>query len=204
MHTKFNAIIFDLGNVIVDINAEHTRQQLHALGIANPQDIFTVQDQNALCDEFECGRLTSQQFLHALRDYSTQENVSLDAIQQAWEAMILDVSLQRLDILRALSKEYRLFLLSNTNQIHYNYLNNKLREQFDIPCIDLFFEKAYFSFKIGLRKPMREIFDHILIDSDLKTDNTLFIDDLGQNITTANQLGITTWHVTNTADLWEK
>lgn len=197
-------IIFDLGNVIVGVDSSRTEHGLSKLGIQRAAEIFTVQQQNELCDRFECGLVTPEEFIQALSEYSEQEVVDPTAIQSAWESMILESDPDRLTLLQALRERYNVYLLSNTNQIHYDHLNTKFRQLYGIACLDELFDKAYYSFRVGLRKPTREIFMHVLTDEQLEPTETLFIDDLAKNIQTADQLHIQTLHATDMDETWEQ
>ncbi len=105
--------------------------------------------------------------------------------------MLLDFPKERIELLQRLNKKYRLFLLSNTNEIHFHQYNNDLINQFGFDLNSLF-EKAYYSFELGMRKPDTEIFEYALNDSILDPFETLFIDDLDKNIETARRLGMNT------------
>jgi putative hydrolase of the HAD superfamily len=61
-----------------------------------------------------------------------------------------------------------------------------------MPSLAVFFDKVYFSHRVGLRKPMPEIFELILNSNGLKPEHTLFIDDSPQHIAAAQKLGIQT------------
>ena len=113
-------------------------------------------------------------------------------ILNAWNAMLLDFPVRRLQILQQLRLYYDLFLLSNTNEIHEESFNNILMRAHGFPNIGVFFDKVYLSHRVGMRKPNAEIFQRILDDNDLKPEQTLFIDDSPQHIVTAKQLGIQT------------
>ena len=105
--------------------------------------------------------------------------------------MILDFPNERINLLKELSKKYRIFLLSNTNEIHYHQYNKDLIDQYGFDLSSLF-EKAYYSHEIGMRKPDPEIFEFVLNDSKLIPAETIFIDDLNKNIDVANRMGINT------------
>jgi FMN phosphatase YigB (HAD superfamily) len=97
-----------------------------------------------------------------------------------------------LQILQQLRLHYDLFLLSNTNEIHEETFNNILMQAHGIPTIGVFFDKVYYSHRVGLRKPMKEIFERVLAENMLKPEHTLFIDDSPQHIAVAKELGIQT------------
>ena len=190
-------IIFDLGNVIINIDGDLTIKAMKELGFNDPassaggfEKSYTLLRQSNLFDLLEKGLITSEQFHTELKTYF-QDSVTADQIDKAWGAMLLDFPKGRIELLQKLSKKYRLFLLSNTNAIHYHQYNNDLIDQFGFDLSSLF-EKAYYSFEIGMRKPDIEIFEHALNDSKLNPAETLFIDDLDKNIETAKKADLQT------------
>ena len=111
-------------------------------------------------------------------------------IDNAWNAMLLDFPKERLILLAELKKDYRLFLLSNTNEIHINTISKILENNYGFKDLSHLFEKIYYSYKIGLRKPDIKIFQHVLNENGLIPEETLFIDDCATHIDGAKSLGI--------------
>ena len=112
-------------------------------------------------------------------------------MELAWNSIILDFPMVRVKILEKLSLNYRIFLLSNTNKIHYDLYSCQFVQKYGLHLSDLF-EKAYYSFELGLRKPDKEIYEYALKDSQLIPEETLFIEDSPQNLIEAEKLGIRT------------
>lgn len=92
-------------------------------------------------------------------------------------------------IIEKASRHYRLFLLSNTNQIHFEKYTRDFKLRYGYDFEDLF-EKAYWSFRIHQSKPNPEIFKYVLEDSCLNAAETLFIDDTLENVLSARNAGI--------------
>ena len=128
-------------------------------------------------------------------------NASDEQFDIAWNAILLDIPKERIELLLNLGKEYRIFMLSNTNSIHMIRMNQYLRNVFGINTYKDIFEKAYYSFEMGMRKPEREIFEFVLKDSGLNPSETLFIEDTQNNIDTARQLGIQTYFINKSQDV---
>lgn len=197
-------IIFDLGNVIIDVDANRTQAALSQLGVERSEDVFTLTQQNALCDRFERGEITRHEFLSGLATFA-QAGVGLNALQSAWEAMILEATPNRLQTIAALRKKYQVFLLSNTNEIHYDTVSQHLREHHAVDQLESLFDRTYLSYQVGHRKPTEAIYQHVLHDANLTPVETLFIDDLPANLSIPQQLGIQTWHAAADLDqTWEK
>ncbi len=104
----------------------------------------------------------------------------------------MDYPPARINLLADLKQKYRTFLLSNTNRIHYEFYNPIINQQFGYDGLESFFEKAYFSHEIGMKKPDSKIYKFVLENSNLIPAETLFIDDNKSNIEAASALGIQT------------
>ena len=118
-----------------------------------------------------------------------------EEIDAAWNAMLLDIPQERIDLLLELGKKYRLFLLSNTNAIHMKRFNEIVAHSFTIPSLDALFEQSYYSHLIGKRKPDAVIFEEIVAMNGLRKEETLFIDDSIQHIESADKVGLKTLHL---------
>ena len=107
---------------------------------------------------------------------------------------------------KEIKSKYRIFLLSNSNKIHFDKYNTDLQQEYKINEFDEIFEKAYFSFNMGMIKPNKDIFQFVLSQNNLKANETLFIDDSIQHINTAKELGLHTFHLENidVVSLFEK
>lgn len=196
-------IIFDLGNVVIDVNAQRTWHSFSALGILNPQHIFEVTGQHQMVDLFECGHIGRDDFFNALRDFANNKHISDDELHNAWCAMLGAVPQYRFDILEKLRPHYRLFVLSNTNSIHYEHFSKIFAKNTSGVVFDKLFEKTYYSFNIGMRKPDEAIFEFVLSDSALNPDETVFIDDLKNNIEAASRVGLLTHHANTPDSAWQ-
>ncbi len=187
-------IIFDLGGVIININYEKSIQELRKYSKTGSDMEFTQKAQSHLFDLYETGQSTSQEFRDSLRQEYNLE-ASDDEIDDAWNAMLLDIPAERIELLQELGKKYRLFLLSNTNAIHLKKFNEMVDHSFTIPNLDSLFEMSYYSHLVGKRKPDAAIFEQILHENNLDRNETLFIDDSVQHIRSAESLGIQTLHL---------
>jgi putative hydrolase of the HAD superfamily len=119
---------------------------------------------------------------------------SIDEISSAWNAILLDFPLYRLEFLQKLSKKYRLFLLSNTDAIHIETFEQETGISFYSDFYQCF-EKVYFSFEMGMRKPDAEIFNYLIQKHDLSVKKTLFVDDKKENTDAALSLGFHIWNL---------
>ncbi|MEI8280590.1 MAG: HAD family phosphatase [Bacteroidota bacterium] len=184
-------IIFDLGGVLLNIDYNKTEQAFVDLGITNFNELYSQLNQNALFDNFEMGKISREEFVSTLQGIAPVP-LTEEQIVGAWNAMLLDFPLRRLQILQQLQLHYNMFLLSNTNEVHEEAFNKILTDTVGMPSLGVFFDRVYFSHKVGMRKPMKEIFEYVLLENGLKAEDTLFIDDSPQHIAAANGVGIRT------------
>jgi glucose-1-phosphatase len=191
---NFEAIIFDLGGVLLNIDYHKTSKAFSELGVADFDTAFSQAKQQRLFDDYETGKISSEEFLEKVLNWCRQ-GTSSELAEAAWNAMLLDFPNERLDVLKRLSSSHRLFLLSNTNEIHIRAYKQYLKKTFGFSCLKDFFEKQYYSYEIGMRKPDEAIFFHVLQENNLKPERTLFIDDSIQHIHGASSTGINAIHL---------
>jgi glucose-1-phosphatase len=192
---NINAIIFDFGGVLINIDYTATVESFRLLGIDDFDELYSQAKQSNLFDDIETGKISPQRFINALLDY-LPAGTSPNAVVHAWNAMILDVPNSTIDLLNRLKREnYRLFLLSNTNEIHIKAALqawDKASEQRP----EMLFNKVYLSHEMHMRKPNKEIFDFVIKEQSLDPNKTVFIDDSIQHIEGAKLSGLTTIHLT--------
>ncbi|PQJ73991.1 HAD-IA family hydrolase [Polaribacter gangjinensis] len=194
-------IIFDFGDIFINLDKEATYRKMTKLGVSKitPQMIQVYQ-------EYEKGLMETADFISY---FSSSFSISKNDLLFAWNAVLLDFPENRLRFLQeiAFSEKYRLFLLSNTNDLHITSVKNSV----GIPFFTDFkncFEQFYLSHEINLRKPDKEIYEFVLDSNQLKPEETLFVDDLKENTDAAKMLGIHVWNLNptteNVTELFEK
>ncbi|MGH2623406.1 MAG: HAD family hydrolase [Sphingobacterium sp.] len=189
---KIKNIILDYGNVIFMIDFKMVREAFINLGIKNVDDFFGHHGQDSLFDSFDKGEITISEFRNGVREKAGKNDLTDEQIDQAWNALLIGVPEGKHEILVELHQQYRTFLLSNNNALHYAYCMNHIEEKYGVSNNEVFFEKTYYSHIEGLRKPDKEIFERVLNDNNLLPEETLFIDDSPQHLKTAEELGINT------------
>lgn len=182
-------IIFDLGGVLLNIDYQRTQKAFYELGLTDFETHYTQMTQTGLFDDFETGRIGADAFVATLRELLPQ-TCTETAIINAWNAMLLDMPLRRLQLLQQLQIHYQTILLSNTNELHEKAFNQILKSQCGFNSFGVFFDKVYFSHRLGLRKPDKAIFELVLQQNQLDPEHTLYLDDSPQHIDSARQLGI--------------
>lgn len=174
-------IVFDLGGVLLNLDFEKSFAAFEALGVSDFQEHFRQTHSNPLFAKLETGYITPPDFYAAFR-HETGIAASDEEIASAWNSMLLDFREESVAYLASLKGSYRLFLLSNTNQIHLEAFRQTYHRQFGVTNFDDHFEKAWYSHEMGLRKPGVEIYHELTRLHSLQPQETLFIDDTLPNI----------------------
>lgn len=192
--SSFDTIIFDLGGVVINLDYHKTTRAFEALGLENFGEMYSQAAQSGLFDDFEKGKCSIPFFINKLLDY-LPTGTSANQVVEAWNAMILDFPIENLQLLERLKSSHRIFLLSNTNEIHIQKVHQHLQLVSPHKTLQPYFEKVYFSSDIGMRKPDAEIFEFVITENNLNPSKTLFIDDTRQHIIGAQKVGVQTYHL---------
>lgn len=189
-------ILFDLGNVIIDIDIPRTSHELFKLFRRPDLKDQILEELKPVLLDYETGELSDELFINSLIRYARPQ-VYAQQIIRAWNAMLIDIPPERLEFLKLLrTQKYKLYLLSNTNGLHLSWINNYMNKNFNNPSLDDWFDRSYYSHVVKLRKPQVSCFEFVLQDAGLLADETLFIDDTLENIDSAKSLGIRTLYLT--------
>ena len=119
---NIKAIIFDLGGVLLNIDYKKVSDAFKALEVAKFDELYSQSTADHLFENLEVGKISEEEFCHYIKKHTNKEITNEDIIQ-AWNSILLDFRKESLDYLLALKKKYKLFLLSNTNIIHFNAFN---------------------------------------------------------------------------------
>jgi len=197
---NYQNIIFDLGGVIVDIDPEASFSAIANLG-RHPLEMneFLSTHEKIFLD-YEKGLIDSRRFRDQIRE-ALQQGISDEEIDAAWNSMLLDVPLARLQLLEKLKKQFRLFVLSNTNEIHVPAFNKIVEKVSGKANIAHFFDNVHYSHLMQMRKPEPEIYEAVVAMNGLEPGDTLFVDDRRDNILAARAVGLQTFHVTQSRDI---
>ncbi len=195
-HFTMKNIIFDLGAVIIDIDYNLTANAFKKLGLQHFDEIYSKKKQDNFFDRFETGELSNDEFRQEVRSHFTSP-ITDEQIDEAWNAMLINIPFERMVWLNEIKNKYRIFLLSNTNRIHVTAFTKILADRFGVGVFEKMFEKIYYSCNIGMRKPNANIFDLVVQENKLNLTETIFIDDSPQHIEGARSYGLTALHLQN-------
>jgi putative hydrolase of the HAD superfamily len=207
-HSRINLegienIIFDLGGVILDLDVAPTNRKFEKIfGKDFKQLVDGRDDILDLFKQFEKGLLSAVDFRNTIRN-ATSVDFTDEVFDDAWNAMLLELNPNRLELLEKWHRQYRMFLLSNTNEIHITYFRGYLLQHFGMNDLDAYFEKLYYSNEIKICKPELSAFRLVIDENRLNPDKTLFIDDTLVNIEAARQVGLMTFYKDRFRELLE-
>ena len=181
-------IIFDFGDIFINLDKKRFTKEIEKLGVSQVDEAV-----KNILDDYEMGLISTEDLLTFFNQNLKKPK---EALVLAWNSILLDFPLKRLEFLKKLaeSKKYRLFLLSNTNDLHISWIQKdwgmELYNDFK-SC----FEKFYLTYEIHLKKPNADIYKFVLNENNLIAEETIFIDDTKENTDAANLLGIHTWNL---------
>lgn len=190
MHKGVRNIIFDLGGVLLELNTAATTDAFKRIGVLEIEDIYSQKKQIDLFNKLDKGEISPDIFRNEIRGI-VGSFLPGTMIEDAWNAMLGPLPQNRVDMLLELKNEFNIFLLSNTNEIHIAALENYLEEAYSRDLFQQLFQKVYYSCRIGMRKPDKEIFEFVLLDNNLSAAETIFIDDSPSHVDGARAAGIT-------------
>ncbi len=187
-------LIFDLGGVIIDLDVEKTQE---AFALISGKSVLEIQElvaSSSVFLQYEKGLVNDREFRDSVRSLLSTKASDLE-IDAAWNAMLGEIPLKRIKLLKRLKRDYQLYLLSNTNNIHLICFNEIVRSTCGSSTLNPYFDKAYYSHLVKMRKPDAEIYTHVLRENNLLAHETLFLDDNASNLEGASRVGIQTFHV---------
>lgn len=184
-------IIFDLGGVLFDIDYKLTFSKLsEVMGIELSVDQLPAHIYKIILG-YEKGEINTETFLWNLQKVSSNLTPQPDKLIKAWNAMLLGWNPERFEFLRTLKKDYTLFLLANTNDLHLEWILKDLKRNHKITDFDTqFFEKSFYSQTMHMRKPELQFYEAVIKGSDVRAEETLYIDDSLENVEKARSLGL--------------
>jgi HAD superfamily hydrolase (TIGR01509 family) len=190
--TNIKNIIFDLGNVLLNLDFDSSIKAFQELGLEKN----VVDRQQAYADpvfyELETGRILPEKFRKGVRKVLKKEDITDKQIDEAWSAMILNIPAKRVKVLQELAKQYKIYLFSNTNKIHIEGLWKSFKAEHNIDFSSLFVSE-YYSHEIHDRKPDVNSYKKVIELSGINPEESVFIDDLEKNTIAAEKVGLKTF-----------
>ncbi len=196
MNKNIKNIIFDFGRVILNLNEEKTITGLENLLKIDFKDFYNLAVGDADLHKYETGQTSSKDFIKALVKIAP-EGTNAEDIIAAWNAMLGDVPFETIELLKELRTKYRIFLLSNTNELHVNAFEANMKKQGIKETLQELFEEVWYSNEIGMRKPHTETYTKLMNSVNIKPEETLFLDDRQENLDGAIKAGLNVQLITD-------
>lgn len=188
---KFKAVIFDFGNVIINIEFQRIYQSFAKFTSKPVAYIEKRITEDQIFRRYESGQFTDEEFREVIRQ-TLGFPLSDHEVDTAWNAVLLDIPTDRIDLIHNIRQKYPVYLLSNTNNIHITASNNYLKKTHGIRGLENLFDKLYLSYEMGMWKPDAEIYHEVLRSSKLQPNEVIFFDDNLHNIESAKAIGMQT------------
>lgn len=184
-------LIIDFGGVLIDLDRQRCIENFKKLGLPDVEVVLDIYHQQDFFQKYEKGLITSAEFRDVIRE-KIGKPVTDVQIDDAWNSFLVSIPAAKLDFLLNLRKDYVVYLLSNTNEIHWQW---SCQHAFPYKTfrVENYFEHIYLSYEMNMAKPDAEIFQKVLDDTGIIPAETLFIDDSAANCRAAEALGITTY-----------
>ena len=190
------AIAFDLGNVLVKVDHRRFCRRLGELTGTPPQEVYTVVFETALESDYDTGRLSSREF-HRLISARFGLNLPFSRFRELWTE-IFDPLDDMAEVAARLAQRYPLYLLSNTNELHFEYIRENYAHLLKP------FRAFILSYRVGARKPEGEIFQALIRQAGLPPAQILYTDDKENFVAAARTNGLTAWHFVSPRDFQEQ
>lgn len=186
---KFKALIFDIGNVILEIDYTIPLQEFQKLARVDYTEIMAYNRQHRIFDLFETGKISEAEFHQHLKGL-LKPGVTDEEIIKAWNSILVHYPLEKFELLNSLKENNRVLALSNINITHVTEMDRVSRERLGSRAFSDFFHRAYYSHEVGYRKPDTAFYKHVLEQENLKPEETFFVDDLPENVEAAKSIGM--------------
>ena len=199
MNKNIKNIVFDLGGVLLNLDFAKAIEAFEKVGIKDVNRRIRAYGENNIFQQLEKGTISAAQFRKAIQQEANQPLTDQE-IDALWNAMLLDIPRTKLELILELRGQYMVYLLSNTNEIHWEYVHENSFNLNGFHAHD-YFDEVFLSYKMKLSKPDPEIFKKMMNEANILPEDTFFIDDSEENCKAAEALGIHTYHYHNGEDL---
>lgn len=199
---KINTIIFDLGGVIINLDEQASFKALRDLSPVPAEELNGKIPGSPIFQAFETNRISAQEFRNELRQLLQIKSTD-DVIDHAWNSMLREIPMARLDLMYELKQSHKIVVLSNTNFIHINAFNKIVENVSGHNSLDYFADHICYSCELNMRKPDIDIYQKMLEITETNASQSLFLDDKTDNLEGAASVGINTMHVTTPDDIFK-
>lgn len=185
-------ILFDFGNVIIDIDSLGAFDRIAAFRSPDLDEETYRKNIISLAEKLEVDAISTDAFVEGILNLASSGVVAKNVVD-AWNSMLVGIPRYRLGMLESLKQNFNLLMLSNTNQLHIAWAHEHLESIHGINDFESrFFNDVYYSHEIKARKPDPRAFRHVAEQSMITPEKTLFIDDVQEYLDSAAKLGFQT------------
>lgn len=184
-------LIIDFGGVLIDLDRARCIQHFEQLGLSNVEAMLDIYHQQDFFQKYEKGLISNDEFRNIIREKAGRPLTDAE-IDEAWNSFLVEIPAYKLELLLSLRKDYMVYLLSNTNDIHWQW-SCEHAFRYKTFHVEDYFEHIYLSYEMHMAKPDAAIFQRVLEETGIAPEETLFIDDSADNCRTAEALGIHTY-----------
>ena len=192
MDSKIKNVVFDLGGVLINLDFDNCLNAFRKAGFRDIEKQACQFRGKGFFSQIELGEISPEEFRKAIRK-EVSEALSDHEIDDMWNLMLLDIPREKLDLLLKLREHYMVYLLSNTNRIHWDYACEQMFCYRGFRVND-FFEDIFLSFEMHKAKPEKDIYEQMMKEANILPEETFFIDDSAINCQAAISLGIQSYH----------
>ena len=197
--STISTLIFDFGGVLINLNREAAIFEFRKLGLDTADRLLDNYVQSGIFKYLEDGSLSAGEFRNEVRKL-TSPKITDAQIDNAFNAFLLDIPAEKLELLVSLRSKFRVLMLSNTNPIHFPWCT-ETKFRYDGHQLSDFFDKCYLSYELKCSKPDALIFEKLLEEEGVSPESCLFFDDGAQNIAAAQAFHFKTVFVKPNEDL---
>lgn len=178
---SIKAILFDMGNVLLFFNARISSKAFAEATGLSEEEIWELFFISELEKSYTRGEISSKVFYERVCPYFPKK-INYETFTRLWNDIFTE-NLEMDELLEGLKKHYPLYMISNTNDLHFEYIKKNFN-------ITKHFTGFFPSHEVGHRKPNPAMFQHVLKEIKLKPDEAVFIDDILEFVESARKLGI--------------
>lgn len=194
--------IFDLGNVIIDIDYDFSINELKKILPAHKHELTDQFFPSQFHKDYEKGDINSDEFRNEVRRLY-DEDWTDSQIDRVWNSLLRTIPQERIDLVRRLKSEYGTGILSNTNAIHIEKMAEILQDQNGESSVYALCHSVFLSHEMGLAKPDIAIYEAVLDEIKIPGEKVLFFDDLAANVEGAKKAGMQSYQITHPRGLVE-
>lgn len=192
---QIKAIIFDLGNVLVDFDHRIAARRISYFCDKTPEEIFNLFFDSPVTTLFEEGKITCAEFFSKVKE-TLNLNLNYETFVAIWNEIFFLTAKNRavFSLAHTLKQHYKIVLLSNINILHFEYLKKYF------PIFDIF-DYVFTSFELGAVKPNPLVYHKVLKTLEALPGEILYTDDRKELVESAKALGIKSLHFRNVEQL---